>query len=94
MHACDDDKGVIENHIAAHGVIEWQYTNTEVVSVQTQIGHVHSVLVGIAIVLMHCEVQGLCCQFGVELAGFAIESWASVIVYAIGDVGGLLHLCQ
>ena len=64
------------------------------VGVQTQIGHVHSVLVGVAIVLVHREVQGLCRQFGVEFAGFAIESWASVVVYAVSDVGGLLHLCQ
>ena len=47
-----------------------------------------------AVVRVYGVVDGVLGQFGVHLAGLAVQAQAAVVVDTVGDVGGLLDLCD
>ena len=89
-----DDEAVVLQEVAMEGSGQLHDTDIEIGGVHDMNGLVLGFLILREIVFLDMVVEGLGSQVGMELAGLAIQAWTVIIIDAIGDVGGLLHLGQ
>ena len=59
------------------------HSHVEIWSINHLCGCLQHVAIMRAVILGYVEVYGILCQFGVELAWLAVESWAVIIEYAV-----------
>ena len=86
----DDDERVVLHHVAVEGVGGFYHLDAEERRVQYLMSYIDVIAMLCLVLRIDGMVDGLCCQFGVQLTWLAVESRAVVVVDAVGDVAGLL----
>lgn len=89
-----NDEGVVFAEVAVEGFGDFHDADIEIGGVDDLYGAVGWGDVFRAVVGLDVEVEGLGGEGCMEFAGTTVHAWAVVVVDAVGDVGGLLDLCE
>ena len=86
LDAHTDDEAVVLDEVAVEGVGEFGDTHGEIGRVYDEVGAVAVIAILGAVLVFHTEVEGFCCQFGVQFAWLAVHSGTVVVENAVGDI--------
>ena len=90
--ADEDEERAEGGDVLGKGTVDVEERGGEILAVHEEAFLVLFARVGGAVVGLHGVVDSRFGQFGVQLAGLAVEPEAAEVVNPVGDVGGLLHL--
>ena len=90
----NDNERVVFYHIPMKRLICLYYLYAEEWSIQEYVGLAHILFMRCLIFWIYRVVDSLCCQFGMQLSRFTIQSRTIVIKDAVSHIRGLLYLSK